>query len=938
MGTPTQDPVQVMDDGIVGRRRELDALRGWLGAACDGAGRLVLCVGEPGIGKTRLAQELAGIALASGTAVAWGRCVEADGAPAYWPWRQVLRSLGVDPDTVLAGDVESPEDRFRVFDGVTEAVLGVADKSGLVVILDDIHRGDESSLLVLGHLADQLANARLLVFAAFRDVEPTSVLPRLLPDLLRSPVVGRLDLRGFDLVEVREQLSTTAAAADARAVLDVSGGNPLFVREIARAIADGTWRPDRPPRTVLDVVGARLSRVSAGCRRLVQTAAIVGRDFSLVLVAATLDEPVAQCLPLIDEAIACGLLDRIGDIGDHRFVHALTRDAVEASLTTADRTALHRAVAEATEAQFAGDLSEHLTDIARHWAELAAYGEAATARQWTIRAAEDAVQRLAYEEGVRLYRAALAFDATPLPDVQRCRVQVALGRAAYFAGDLHGCVDAAIAAAGAARAAQSPELIGEAALVLEAAPGAGVNAAAKQLCEEALAGLGEATHQALRARLLAQRSHLAFYDGEQDRTEPLSAAALDLARESRDDRALVDALRARQEACPGPAGQSERLLLATEMLELAQRTNSARAAMWGELWRIDALVEGGQLAVAAEELPALQLSVERVGGPVSAWHLDRVTACIAQAQGRYGEAAVVGRRGFDRMHAVEPAPATGAYFALQCALASHVGVTAEAAVFAQHPFDPPPRFRTMARLSRAFLLLLAGLSDEASASYQQAGPLDTWSLPAFFILPGYVYGALAAANLGRYDDLTVLLDRLEPFRGEHAIGNGVAYMGPIELTLGRGGAALGRLDLAIDDLAAAAEQADRAGAPGFVAEARYHLAAALLARNGPGDHDRAEPIARDADRLVRALGIAAYANRIRALVAHFDGGRRPPVLSPREAEVAKLVTEGLTNRQIAERLVISERTAQNHVHHILTKLGFTTRSQIAAWSVRTADE
>jgi DNA-binding CsgD family transcriptional regulator len=132
----------------------------------------------------------------------------------------------------------------------------------------------------------------------------------------------------------------------------------------------------------------------------------------------------------------------------------------------------------------------------------------------------------------------------------------------------------------------------------------------------------------------------------------------------------------------------------------------------------------------------------------------------------------------------------------------------------------------------------------------------------------------------------------------------------------------------------AAEQADRAGAPGFVAEARYHLAAALLARNGPGDRDRAEPAVRAADRLARALGMTAYTVRTGALVAQLDSGERPPLLSPREAEVADLVAEGLTNRQIAMRLVISERTAQNHVQHILTKLGFTTRSQIAAWNVR----
>jgi hypothetical protein len=249
------------------------------------------------------------------------------------------------------------------------------------------------------------------VFAAFRDVEPAGALPRVLPDLLRSPAAQRLDLRGFDVTEVREQLSRAIAGdPDARAVLDLTGGNPLFVREVARAMADGTWRHDRPPRTVLDVVAARLDRVSEECRRLVQAAAIVGRDFSAAIVARTLEEPVGQCLPMIDEAIGHGLIDRVGDAGDHRFIHALTRQAVEASLTTAERAALHRAVAEAIEAE--------------------------------------------------------------------------------FAGDLHGCMNAAAAAADAAAAAGSPELLGEAALVLEAAPDAVVNAVGKELCERALAQAG----------------------------------------------------------------------------------------------------------------------------------------------------------------------------------------------------------------------------------------------------------------------------------------------------------------------------------------------------------------------------------------------------------------------------------------------------------------
>jgi DNA-binding NarL/FixJ family response regulator len=276
------------------------------------------------------------------------------------------------------------------------------------------------------------------------------------------------------------------------------------------------------------------------------------------------------------------------------------------------------------------------------------------------------------------------------------------------------------------------------------------------------------------------------------------------------------------------------------------------------------------------------------------------------------------------MRAIERAPATGAYFALQTALAGHVGVSAEAEAFLG-TFESPPRFRTIQKLSQAVLLLAAGRAAEADASYRQAGPLGTWSLPAFFVLPGYVYATIVTAQLGRVADLAALLDRLAPHRAEHAIGGGVAYLGPVALALGRGAVALGRLDEAVEHLTTAVALATSIGAPGYVAEADYHLATALLAR---GDRVRARVAAAECASLVAALGMAAYAERAAELSAQLGDD---PVLSPREEEVAALVAEGLTNRQIAQRLVISERTAQNHVQHILTKLGFATRGQVAAW-------
>lgn len=157
-----------------------------------------------------------------------------------------------------------------------------------------------------------------------------------------------------------------------------------------------------------------------------------------------------------------------------------------------------------------------------------------------------------------------------------------------------------------------------------------------------------------------------------------------------------------------------------------------------------------------------------------------------------------------------------------------------------------------------------------------------------------------------------------------------SYLGPVELHLGKAAAALGALDAAIADLTTAATISTTIGAPGFAVEASVELAGALARRGARADTDRAGTLlaaaAPDAQRLV----MAPFSLRIEGLRARLPAG--PPPLSPREREVARLVGQGLTNRQIAAALYVSERTAQNHVQHILTKLGFANRSQIAVWS------
>lgn len=361
MTSPTGGPRSSV---LLGRARELDALRGWLDDARAGHGRLVLCTGEAGIGKTRVAQELAGDG-----AVAWGRCVDTEGAPPFWPWRQVLRDL--DAADVPAGAAESPQDRFRAVDAVAGSVLAEAARRPLLVVLDDAHWCDEASLLVLRHLADRAPGARLLLLATLRDADPGGALARALPDLHRAPDVEALRLGGLGPADVERQLDALGAAGvPAAEVHDVTGGNPFFVREVARAIADGTWRPGHAPPTVRDAVGARVGRLSPQARRLVQAGAVVGRRFPLAVVAGMLGVTVPESLGPADEAVGSGLVALVGG-GDLRFAHALTRDAVRASIPTAAVVPMHRDAANALEAHWAGELDEHLAELAWHRLALA---------------------------------------------------------------------------------------------------------------------------------------------------------------------------------------------------------------------------------------------------------------------------------------------------------------------------------------------------------------------------------------------------------------------------------------------------------------------------------------------------------------------------------------------------------------------------------------
>jgi DNA-binding CsgD family transcriptional regulator len=955
----------VVRTGLVGRELELAILDECLSDALAGEPRLVVCRGEPGIGKTRLAEELTGRAVARGLPAAWGRGADHDGAPPYWPWRQLLRAIEdvVDigalaeeygltadvsrlaPDLFPSNDqrvdISSSEARFKQFDAVGRLLHHLAERTPLVVIFDDVHWADEPSLLLLKYVARTLTRERLLFVVNYRETEPTH--SAIITDLLRQPTTREIHLAGLPASAVRKHLASVVGHEvsddEAEEVRALTRGNPFFVGEIARALGGSAASTSSSLVTagVREAIAARLDRLSPDCVRLLQAASIVGREIPLTLVSGVADLPMAECLDLLDEAVAAGLLERGTTAAEHRFAHALVRDAIEASLPTSERVRLHRRAAEAIEHGYAGRLEPHLFDLARHWAAVAVERDTTTARRWIHRAAKEAMRCLAFEEAARLFRVALDVGDTEFEDADRCLLLLGLGRALHSSADLNGRLNACLHAAAIARRISRPDLLAEAALILEGVFGyPESDISARRLCEEAIATL-DTEDTALRARVTAGFAQACMNLRDVEVADAASEEALVLAEKSGDRGAMVAAFHARRLALEGPHGVTEREGLAERMLALSSEVRNPSVEMWGRLWRVDAFFERGDLPAVSRELERLGPVIEEVGGPWAQWHLLRGQGVMAQAQARFVDARRLAARAFDVISRTGDPFAALPRAALLQSVGRQTGHNDEAldayglGDATAETVDFP--LGVMMVLGPAYLLVEVGRLAEAATLYRSLGPVTGWKPHAHGTLAAYAYGIGVAIALDVPDDVATLRRLFDPYRRLHvASGAGaVAYSGPVELWLGIAARYLGLLDDAVTDLESAVRACAINRAVGFHAEAQYELAAVLARRAGRDDLPRARSLVADAARQASELGMGPIARRAGKLIEELDAAKPSTPLTRREGEVARLVAKGLTNREIAEHLFLSERTAQNHVQHILTKLDLSNRSQIAVW-------
>ena len=925
---------------FIGRAPELAVLAAQIGAAGRGEGGVVLVGGEPGIGKTRLGEEAAARATAAGMPCVRSRAVQDEGCPPYWIFRQVVhdittihepneaqradltviapgpRSRGVPPDATA-------ERRFQIFESVREFLVDAAAGAGLLVVLDDVHWADAPSLRLMRHLATGIGTSRLVLLVTYRDTETggRDELSAFLAALAREDAVRRIRLAGLSQDEVACQLASVTGSQVAPDLAAAIGrrthGNPFFVAELGRLLDSG---PDGLPEAVRDTVRARLDALTPGCRAVLYAAAVLGVSIDPPAVAAVAQRDATAVLTALDEAAAAGI---VAAGGGWRFSHDLIRDTARAELPTADRLATHARMADHLRRRAGTSPAV----IAHHLLESLPVGDADLAARWAELAAEEAMSQLAWEDAVAFYTRALrAADHGAIDHgaADRCRLLRGLGLAQLRSFDLAAGSGTLREAAGAARAAGDPRLVGEVALAMEGFTDPDWVTLGKQLCDEALAGL--AAHDSpLRARLLARRAAEATYQWEPE-AGPLSEQALAMAERTGDPQALRSALRARQQARGGPDGVLDRVELGTRMLALGVADSDDDAVLWGRLWRVDAFAQLGRINDADAELTLLAPTVARLRSPGPDWHLRRSQAALAFGRGEFGyarhlaeESVRLAAHGHENMRT------------LAAAMLVRLNALTGRDEWLEPSLDDFRWSPPFGMVMRALWHLALGRPGEARRYYQ---PGDAFGrVPGIRYLITYASLAELAAAFGDRETAGQVHRSLLPYADLFVCsGAGLTMIdGSARRYLGLTATALGRLDEAVRHLREAVAANEREGLAACAALATADLARALVRRGRAGDRSEAAALAVSAAASAERLGMLPLLRDARSLIAALDGSPAGP-LTRRESQIAGLIARGLTNRQIAAALHISERTAENHVQHILAKLGLHTRTQIAAWT------
>jgi tetratricopeptide (TPR) repeat protein len=757
-----------------------------------------------------------------------------------------------DPDTA----------RFRLFDSTAAFLRRAAVTKPLLLVLDDLHAADTPSLILLQFLARELAEARILVVAGYRDTELTrgSPLTLTLAALRRESVTRALPLSGLARGDVGHFIHLTTGTEAPESLVNAinaqTEGNPLFLGEVVRLLAQegrlpATGEAGLPhlgiPQGVREVISLRLGHLSERCNEILTLASILGREFRLDALERVSELSSDDILEHLDQAFVSGLIAQISGVpGRVRFSHALVRETLHEELSAGRRVALHARVGQALEDFYELDIEAHVDELAYHFFESLPGGHAERAIEYAGRAGRHAVRLLAYEEAARLYRMAIAaLETTVVPGEEtRCDLLLALGDAEARAGNMPEAKTAFLAASEIARRRMMPEALAQAAVgyggrIVWAR--AGHDFRLVSLLRDALAGLPP-SDSPLRVRLLARLAGALRDEPSPEARAALSAEAVQMARRLDDPATLAYALDGRFAAILGPDNPEERLAIANEIVRLADLVDDRERAVQGRHYRLIALMELGDLESVDAEVAAMALLADELRQPAQLWYVAATRANLALLTGRFDEVEALISRALELGRHAMNRDATLSSRLQLFLLRREQGRLDEI----EETIRRSVQEYSARRVFRCVLVLLLcdlGREREASAALEQlaAGafadiPIDNeWLFCISFL-------ADASERLGSAGHASTLYDLLRPHAGRNASNADEISLGDVSRSLGNAAAALGRWEDAVGHFEAALEANTRMDARPWVARTRLDYARMLRARGRPRDVAQAESL------------------------------------------------------------------------------------------------
>ena len=965
---------------FVGRESELTELSSALDSVLGGNGQLVMIAGDPGIGKTRLTEELADSARKKGFEVHWGRSYEDTGAPPYWSWTQILRSYSAsrDHDAVLQGmghsasviadifpDLKSwdpameppdtlsdPESaRFRLFDATSTFIASTSQEQPMMLILDDVHWADAPTLQLLQFFARYVQDSRIIVVGTYRDTELSRRHPlsKTLADLNRERNYTRHLLRGLDENEIRQlidELGHDGASSGVSAeIVSQTQGNPFFVREIAYELAsdDQSGSLVRIPEGVREVVGQRLNRISDEANDLLTNAAVIGLEFDYqVLTRITKNQTEDDVVDLLEDATAAHLVE-IGDaFGRYRFAHALVRQTLLDETSPVAQVRLHARIAAEMESLFGDSADQHAAELAHHFAEADLGGESEKVVHYSTIAGKHAFAVHAQSQAAVHFERALNALGEDAPWSQQAELHYGLARSLLQILDRHELQRAvdelrsvfdAFIEAGDENAALDVALtpfppvhgpVGLPELLTDAIP---------------LAEPGSIRH----GMLLGSLMRAVGYEGEGDldRTRKLFDEVKELVEKLDDDRLRLWILIHTVAVRIGGDGVESMIRRVEQASLLSVELSDDNAEYISKEVLADVMLGSGEYGRAEQLATEALAAARRTRNRFNITTALSVLAGVMLVNGDWESADELLDEGLNAI------PDESRVLTLKAMSLTERGYFDEAR-------ELVVRLNSIGRRPNVWIAI-TGFSVRSSAVLARLGdePAIDQALFEKILASKYGWSADSSSSVMMTQSIVGLATG-----NQSLMQQGLQDYQPVDRFFRRGPIRciqqwaapalhqIGRTDEAIESFESGLEYSRKMGDRPGIAWLNTDYVELLLDRNGSGDYEKAVGLRDEAVAIAEELGmkphlgmLEKHSERLDALepvAGTGDSGSNamanPDGLSDREVEVLRLIAAGHSNQKIADELFLSRYTIVRHVANIFSKTGVANRTEAATYA------